>query len=363
MSPKRGTYFPATTWASFQARLSLWGDRKVSILLTVSVDAGDQSDAILGITRISRRRPRVSRRRGTFGPPPAKAPENEHRGPTSRFPLVLLPLLARDARGLPPSGASMELSVDHAAGGARPRRPRGRHPGVDRHHDRSPVVAAALQPARDLPRRIRRAVQHHPQGRWGARRRLRRAGASRTAPTGLASGPAGSSDGRVRLPHGDRRESRARGLRALEQQQGPARQGRRHDGAGLRRAVDHHADPAPPPEPTPRDLDGSRLRVPLRRRVAVRHRHDQPRALRGHRLHGHVRLVRDLHGDALAGGRRHDRAAGCRAHGGGDRRRHRGADHDRGRTGLPAADRAPARRDAAGPGGAAWGAAGHGGAG
>ncbi|MDF2664484.1 MAG: hypothetical protein K0R81_334 [Microbacterium sp.] len=316
MSPFWGTYFPPTTWAYFPSRLSCQGDRKVTILVTVSVDAGDQSDAILGITRVSRRRPRVSRRRGTFGPPPAKAPENEHRGPTSRFPPVLPRLSPRGARGTSPPGTPGGLPLHHAVGRSGPDRAGGRHPGVDPHHDRSAVVAPALQPARDVPRRVGRAVQQHAQGRRRARRRLRRAGAWRTAPTRIPSGSTGSRDGRSPVPHRDRGQPRARGLRAPEQQQGPARQGRRHDGARFRRPVDHDARADAPPEPPPRDLDRSRLRVPVRRSVAVRHRHDQPRALRGDRLRRDVRLVRDLHVDAVPGGRRR---RGCGGAGPGER--------------------------------------------
>ncbi len=207
------------------------------------------------------------------------------------------------ARPLP---GSSRVACEHDA--RRPRRAdraERRRAAVHRDDDRPAVVAAALQPPRHVQRPVRRAVQQHPQDLRRARRRVRAPRPPRPRARRTSRRTARGGDVRAAVPHGDRRQPRARRLGAAQRGQGPARQGGRRHGARLRRpALDLSGAPAPDAA-SPARLVGRHLRRPVRRRMALRQRHDQPGTVRGDRVRRDVRVVGRLHAMPRAARRLH----------------------------------------------------------
>ena len=182
-----------------------------------------------------------------------------------------------------------------AAGLRGARRTPRRHPAVRADDDRSAVVASALQPAGHLPRHVRRPLQRHPRGRRHPRGGVRAPRAPRPRPPGRPRRPPGLRLGRPGLPHHDRRQSGAGGMRSPQRQPVHPRQCRCRYGPGLRRPPAHLAGAPAPDAAAPAPDDPRHLRMPVRRRMAVRRRHHQPRPVRSDRLQRDVRLVGRLH--------------------------------------------------------------------
>lgn len=205
------------------------------------------------------------------------------------------------------------VAVEHDAPRSRgARRADRRDRGIHRDDDRPAVVAPALQPAGNVPGCVGRAVQRDAHRRRPARRAVCRPRAPRSAAPRQDRGPARIGRRGAGVPHDDRREPLARRVRAAQRQQLAARQRRRRHGAGLRGSAADLARAAAPHAAPPAAHHGRHLRVPVRGRVAVRVRDDQPRAVRGHRVHGDVRVVGRLHALPVAAPRNSQRAGRSR---------------------------------------------------